>query len=111
MMDEWTVMPDDAPAYTRQGVLERGSVEDVRLEGDGLEAVLVVLFRSDDRPGCVFGWRCPIWPVPSPDPEDADSMPEGWASILAGGLRELRDIPPGLPTCGPDTQGIIWVKN
>jgi len=109
MMDEWTITPDDAPAYTRQGVLDRGSVDDVRLEGDGVEAALVVLFRSDDRPGCVFGWRCPIWPVPSPDPEDDDSTPEGWASDLALMLRELRDVPPGLPTCDPDTQGVIWV--
>jgi hypothetical protein len=111
MMGEWTVTPDDAPAYTRQGVLDRGSVDEVRLQGDGLEAALVVLFRSDDRPGCVFGWRCPVWPVPSPDPDDTDSLPEGWAWILAAGLPELRVVPPGLPTCDPDADGIIWVKN
>ncbi len=111
MMDEWTITPDGAPAYTRQGVLDGGSVDDVRLEGDGLEAALVVLFRSDDRPGCVFGWRCPIWPAPSPDPEDDDSTPEGWARDLAVTLRELHDIPPRLPTCDPDTEGIIWVGN
>jgi hypothetical protein len=111
MMGEWTITPDDAPAHTRQGVLERGSVDDVRLKGDGLDATLVVLFRSDDRPGCVFGWRCPIWPVPSPDPEDPYSTPEGWAWILAIGLPELRDARPGLPARDPDAQGIIWVRN
>ena len=111
LMGEWTVTPDNAPPYTREGMLEHGSVDDVRLEGDGLEAALVVLFRSDDRPGCVFGWRCPIWPAPSPDPDDDDGMPEGWALDLAAGLRELRDVPSGLPTCDSDTQGIIWVQN
>jgi hypothetical protein len=85
MMGEWTITPENGPAYTRQGVLDRGSVDDVRLEGDGLDAALVVLFRSDDRPGCVFGWRYAIWPAESPDPEDPDTTPEGWAGCLGSG--------------------------
>jgi hypothetical protein len=109
MMDDWTITPESGPPYTRQGVLDRGSVDEVRLEGEGLDAALVVLFRSDDRPGCVFGWRLPIWPVPSPDPEDPDSTPEGWAFILALNLRALRDARPGLPPCDPDANGITWV--
>src|SRR4029453_15318581 len=36
MMGEWTITPEDGPEYTRQGVLDRGSVDDVRLEGEGL---------------------------------------------------------------------------
>jgi hypothetical protein len=59
---EWTVEPDDAPTYTRLGVSEHGSVDDVSLEGDGTDAALAVLFRSDARPGRVFGWRVPVWP-------------------------------------------------
>lgn len=111
MMGEWTVIPEDAHANTRQGVLERGSVDEVRLDNEGLDAALIVLFRSDDRPGCVFGWRIPIWPAPTPDPEDVDSTPEGWAWILAMNLTELRDASPGLPSCDPDDQGITWVGN
>jgi hypothetical protein len=58
MMGERRVEPDGARPYTQLGVLERGSVDEVRLEGAGTEAAaLVVLFRSDDRPDCVFGRR------------------------------------------------------
>jgi hypothetical protein len=95
MMGEWTVEPGDAPGYTRLGVLERGSVDDVRLERDGTEAALVVLFRSDDRPDCVFGWRMPIWPTPPPDgSDDDDGTPEGWAYIVSLNLRALVEVAP-----------------
>ena len=108
MMGEWAVEPTDGLADTRVGVLERGSVDDVRLEGNGTEAALVVRFRSDDRPGRVFGWRIPIWPVPAPnDPEMG--TPEGHASILSLDLVELVEAAPGLPACGPDAQGITWI--
>ena len=116
MMGEWTVTPDDAPAYTRQGMLERGSVDDVRLEGDGLEAALVVLFRSDDRPGCVFGWRCPIWPAPSPDPEDPDSTrrdgPGSWLSGFPSSATLRPAFRPAIPTpresLGFGTDAATW---
>lgn len=119
MMGEWTITSEDEPAYTRQGVLDRGSVDDVRLEGDGVDAALVVLFRSDDHPGCVFGWHYPIWPAQSPNPEDPDTTPEGWAGILALELREILDLDipefpdvrPGHSSCDPHAQGITWVRN
>ena len=104
MMGEQTVIPDGALAYTRQGALERGSVDEVRLDGDGLDVDLVVLFRSDDRPGCVFGWRMPIWPTPIPDPEDPYTVPKGWADLLAIELVEFCDAFPGLPACDPDAR-------
>lgn len=108
MMGERTVEPEDAPAYTRLGVLERGSVEDVRLEGDGAEVALVVLFRSDDRPGCVFGWRIPIWPVSPPDDPEMGT-PEGFASMLSLELMELVEAAPGLPASDPDAEGMTWI--
>jgi hypothetical protein len=108
IMGEWTVEPEDAPAYTRLGVLERGSADDVRLEGDGTEVALVVLFRSDDRPRCVFGWRVPIWPVPPPDDPEMGT-PEGFASIVSLNLVELVEAAPGLPACDPDVEGITWI--
>jgi hypothetical protein len=108
MMGEWTVKLKDAPPYTRLGVLERGSVDDVRLEGDEAEMALVVLFRSDDRPGCVFGWRIPIWPVSPPDDPEMGT-PEGFASMLSLDLMELVEAAPGLSACDPDARGITWI--
>lgn len=110
MMGEWTVEPDDAPAYTQLGVSEHRSVDDVRLEDDGTEVALVVLFRSDDRPGCVFGWRIPVWPAPAPDDPD-DGTPEGCAYILSVNLMELVDLPASLPACDPDSRGVTWIVN
>jgi Domain of unknown function (DUF4279) len=112
MMGEWTVEPDDSPPYARLGVLERGSVDDVRLEGDGVDVSLVVLLRSDERPDCLFGWRVPIWPVPAPnDPDDGDGTPEGDAFVLSVNLMELIDLPACLPAPDPDAQGITWIVN
>jgi hypothetical protein len=111
MMGEWTVEPDDAPPYTRLGVLERGSVDEVRLESAETEAAaLVVLLRSDDRPNCVFGWRIPIWPVPAPNHREMGT-PEGWGYMLSLDLVDLVEAPPGLPACDPDAQGITWILN
>jgi hypothetical protein len=102
MVGEWTVVSEDGPASRRFGALERGSVDDVSLGGDGAEPTLVVLFRSGDRPDAVFGWRVPIWPAPAPDNSDDDGTPEGCAFILSVNLRELIDTAPGLPGWAPD---------
>jgi hypothetical protein len=110
MMGEWTVEPDDAPAYKQLGVSEHGSVDDVRLEDNGTEVALVVLFRSDDRPGCVFGWRIPVWPAPAPDDPD-EGTPEGYAFILSVNLMELVDLPASLPGSDPDARAITWIVN
>lgn len=81
------------------------------MEGAGTEAAaLVVLFRSDDRPDCVFGWRIPIWPVPAPDDCEMGT-PEGWGYMLSLDLVDLIEAAPGLPVCDPDSQGITWIVN
>lgn len=100
LMGEWSVEPDDAPAYTRLGVSEHGSVDDVSLEGDGTERALVVLFRSDARPGRVFGWRVPVWPTSPPD-DPEEGTPEGCAFILSLNLMEFVDLPDCLPAAIP----------
>jgi hypothetical protein len=94
MMGEWTVRSEDAPASTRLGALERGWVDDVRLEGDGTDVALAVLFRSDARPDSVFGRRVPIWPAPAPDDPD-EGTPEGCAFLLSVNLMELIVNRPG----------------
>jgi hypothetical protein len=95
--------------YIRQGALDAGSVEDVRLEGDGLDAEIVALFRVDERPGRLFGWRMPVWPTPTPDPEDPDTGPEGWAFLLMIELREDRDLAVPNTTGDPDADGVTWL--
>ena len=111
LMGEWRGEPDDAPPYTRGSVLERGSIDEVRLEGAETEAAaLVVLFRSDGRPDCVFGWRIPIWPAPAPNDRETGT-PEGWGYALSLDLVDLVKAPPGLPACDPDAQGITWIVN
>jgi hypothetical protein len=110
MMGEWTIEPQEAAPFTRSGVLDTGSVDDVRLEGDGTDTTLVVLFHSDDRPGCLFGWRISIWPAPAPD-DPVMGTPERWGHLLSLELVELVDAPPGLPACDPDADGITWIVN
>jgi hypothetical protein len=95
--------------YTRQGALEAGSVDEVRMEGGGLDVEIVVLFRVDERPGRVFGWRIPVWPTPTPDPDDPDTGPEGWPFLLAIHLYEARDLNVPRATGDPDADGITWV--
>jgi hypothetical protein len=109
MMGEVTVEPDDAPPYTRLGILERGSVDDVSLDVDGADAALIVLFRAHDRPGCRFGWRIPIWPAPPPDDPEMGT-PEGCAFILSINLEEIVEAPT-LPPCDPDPKTITWLGN
>jgi hypothetical protein len=110
MMGEWTVQSEDASASTRLGALERGWVDDVRLEGDGTDVALAVLFRSDARPDSVFGWCVPIWPAPAPDDPD-EGTPEGCAFLLSVNLMELIDLPARLPAYDADAQGITWILN
>lgn len=80
-LGDWTV-ERAGRRYVRQGALEAGSVEDVRLDGGGMDVAIVVLFRFDERPGRVFGWRMPVWPTPTPDPDDSYTGPEGRAELL-----------------------------
>jgi hypothetical protein len=106
-MGEWTV-ERDGRRYVRQGALEAGSVDDVRMAGEGLDVEIVVLFRVDERPGRVFGWRMPVWPTPTPDPDDSYTGPEGWADLLVVELWEDRDLVVPRVTADPDGDGVTW---
>ena len=110
MMGKWMVEPDDGPAYIRIGVLDAGSVESVSLDGEDTDTALVVVFRSDDRPGCRYGWRVPIWPAPPPDDPEMGT-PQGCAFILSINLTELIEARLGLPSCNPDAQGVTWIDH
>jgi hypothetical protein len=99
----------DGRQYTRQGALEAGSVDDVRMEGDGLDVEIVVLFRVQERPGRLFGWREPVWPTPTPDPDDSYTGPEGWADLLVIELWEDRGLVVPRTTGAPDPDGVTWL--
>lgn len=72
---EWIVGEGDRQ-HTRHGALDAGSVDEVRMEGGRADVEIVVLFRVDERPGRVFGWRMPVWPTPTPEPDDSYTGPE-----------------------------------
>jgi hypothetical protein len=110
LMGEWTV-GEGGRQHIRQGALDAGSVDDVRMEGDGLDVEIVVLFRVDERPGRVFGWRMPVWPTPTPDPDDPYTGPEGWADLLAIELWEVRGLDVPRTAGDPDADGVTWVDS
>jgi hypothetical protein len=99
----------DGRRFIRQGALKAGSVDDVRMEGDGLDVEIVVVFRVDERPGRVFGWRMSVWPTPTPDPDDSYTGPEGWADLLVVELWEARDLGVPRATGAPDPDGVTWL--
>ena len=51
----------DVPHRHGLGGLPEGKVESVEIEGQGIDRTIVVLFRLNDHPGSLFGWRIPIW--------------------------------------------------
>jgi hypothetical protein len=107
-MGEYTV-ERDGRRDVRQGALDGGSVDDVRMDGEGLDVEIVVLFRVDERPDRVFGWRMPVWPTPTPDPDDSYTGPEGWADLLVVELWEDRDLVVPRVTHEPAEDGVTWV--
>jgi hypothetical protein len=58
-------------------------VEDVRLDVSERERMLVILFRDDARPQCLFGWRFPSNDTEETDPEVRSSRGPEQAEIWA----------------------------
>lgn len=93
------------------GSAQRCWVEDVSVDGVYPGSQLVVLVRDDDRPGCTFGFRLPVWNQEGrPAMEDDWPTPEGHAWILAIHLEEdVEAAGHGLPTeCAPGE--VTWVR-
>lgn len=88
-------------------------VEDVVLEASEHERMVVVYFRDETRPRCLFGWRFPSNDEDDTDPEARRSwgppQAEVWASITLTNFEEqIMAAGLGLPAkCDPD--GITWV--
>jgi hypothetical protein len=81
------------------------AIETLRIDGDGLDVCLVVLFRIPARPECLWGLRFELWPY---DP-DCDETPEyDGANCIEQGVSEYVDQG-GLVVreCEPD--GITWL--
>lgn len=88
---------------------DMGEVDSVSLVGDGADTKLAVIFRVENRPGRVFGWRIPIWPAPDPQ-DDMAGSPESLAGLFPVYLDEaINTIPFHHEIQTPDHDGIEWV--
>ncbi len=89
-------------------------VEDVGLSTSERERMLVILFRDDARPGCLFGWRFPSNDEREADPEAKRSwglpQAEVWAGtiVLTNFVEQIMAEGLGLPSeCDPERT--TWV--
>jgi hypothetical protein len=76
-------------------------VEDVRLEGPAGDPSLVVLLRTEDHPGHLYGLRARVSDY---HPDEGD--PGKWAGYIHDQVMEAVDADPGLPQ--PEGE-ITWV--
>jgi hypothetical protein len=81
------------------------TIETVSIDGDGLDACLVVVFRIAARPECRWGLRFEMWPF---DPEFDETPEYDGADCIEAGVSEYVDQG-GLVVheCGPDE--ITWL--
>jgi len=82
------------------------TIEAIKIEGEGQDTSLVILFRIPARPDCLFGTRSPMWPV---DPPEGDNTPEkdgAWGIVL--GVGEYVDQG-GLVVHESVRDGITWL--
>jgi hypothetical protein len=103
---EWVRRDRTGREIARGSGIDGVEIEHVAFEGQPPDTEAVVLFRADRRPGCLYGWRFHIWPVPPPDDEEMGT-PESWGSVMRLNLEELVLAAPGLPECRPD-QTVTW---
>jgi hypothetical protein len=95
----------------REGWMIR--VEDVRLDVSEHERMVLILFRDETRPQCLFGWRFPSNDREETDPEVRRSwgppQAEAWVSIVLTNFEEqIMAEGHGLPPeCAPES--IAWV--
>jgi hypothetical protein len=95
----------------REGWMIR--VEGVRLDVSEDERMVVILFRDEARPQCLFGWRFPSNDEEETDPEVRRAwgppQAEAWVSIVLTNFEEqIMAEGHGLPSeCDPES--ITWV--
>lgn len=88
-------------------------VEDVSLDVSEHQRMVLILFRDEARPQCLFGWRFPSNDEEEPDPQAQRSwgppQADAWASIVLTNLEEeIMAAGYGLPTeCV--SESITWV--
>ncbi len=83
-------------------------IEDVRLEGSREEGSVVITFRDQRRPECLFGRKEDAVGPPESWEDPYRDAPEGWAELVAINLQEDVVSSPGLPRkCNPGS--ITWM--
>lgn len=88
-------------------------VEEVHLESGQEEDMVVILFREDRRPSCLFGFRMPVYEDISKrgqldDPSDVASL---WGEMIVGGYLTEQIVAGGMglpKDCSPDS--ITWIN-
>ena len=63
---------------------QHGVVGSVESEDSGTEQGIVLLLRDLNRPGCLFGWRSPVWWPDDPVME----APDLTATVIRANLEE-----------------------
>ena len=103
------VYEEHVVSNVRRSLAEQGigglRMQDLRLEGTYPKTELVLIFSHDERPGCIFGYRMPVW---SSDPEERkDPYFPSMGFII--NLREEIEAPDlGLPAdCSSET--VTWI--
>jgi hypothetical protein len=98
----------DVPHRHGVGGLPDGKVESVEIEGVGVDRAIVVLFRLNDEPDALFGWRVPIWRRFAPVEGE---MPEDGVELLPVYLDEtISSSPRNTWASEPDERGICWIR-
>lgn len=82
------------------------TIEILTVEGDGLDASLVVVFRVASRQECLWGLHFNLWPYDpevdgTPEQDGADCIAQGVSEYVGQGGLVVRD-------CEPD--GITWLS-
>jgi hypothetical protein len=91
-----------------RGGLPDGKVESVEMDGQGSDTSLVVLFRLNEYPGDLFGWRIPTGSAPH---NDDNGSPEDWALFMPMELEEtIYGSPRSAWSSEPDERGIFWIR-
>lgn len=82
------------------------ALQSVLMQGEYPDTKVVILFRDERNPRCLFGLRLPVW---HGDGESWDMGPDGAASLLQFDVFEET---PGVTVpdeCDPDENGVTWV--
>lgn len=107
--EEWIAFEHGSAGRRIRGALPDGSVDSIELVGEGEATTLVIVFRTGERPGRVFGWRVPVWPAPDPY-SPVTGTPEWFGTLFGVYLNEwINTIP--FEEQQRDGDGVEWIAD